>query len=89
MSPLSGISLPPPSPSHPSRLSQSPDLSSLSHTANSHWLSILHMVVYMFPCYSLHPPTLFFPCTPVSICLFSVSGGRFLTTGPPGKFLNL
>ena len=31
----------------------------LDHTANSHWLSILHMVLYMFPCCSLnssHPP---------------------------------
>ena len=39
--------LPPetPSPSHPSRLSQSPCLSSLSHTANSHWLLILHIVL--------------------------------------------
>ena len=47
-------------PSHPSRLSQSPSLSSLSHTANSqreqihskvtqraHWLSVLHLVVYI------------------------------------------
>ena len=33
------------SPSHPFRLLQSPGLSSLSHTANSHWLSILHMVM--------------------------------------------
>ena len=29
----------------------------LSHTSNSHWLSILHTVMYMFQCYSL---TLFF-----------------------------
>ena len=28
-------------------------LSSLCHTANSHWLSTLHMVMYMFQCYSL------------------------------------
>ena len=44
-------------------------LSSLHHTANSHWLSILHMVMHMFQCYSLksfHPlllplfPSLFF-----------------------------
>ena len=34
----------PPSPSHPSRLIQS-CLRFLSHTANSHWLSILHMVM--------------------------------------------
>ena len=53
MSPPSGSSLPPPTPLHHSRLLQSPGLSSVSHTANSHWLSILHMVVYMFPCYFL------------------------------------
>ena len=47
-------SLPSPSPSHPSRLIQNPCLSFLSHTANSHWLSILHLVVYMLPCYFLH-----------------------------------
>ena len=47
-------------------------MSSLCHTANSHWLSILHLAVYMFPCYSLnlsHPllPTL---CPQVcSLCL--------------------
>ena len=33
-----------PSPSHPSSWSQSRCLSSLSHTANSFWLSILHVV---------------------------------------------
>ena len=38
-------SLPPPSPSHPSKLIQRPSLSFLSHTANSRWLSILHMVI--------------------------------------------
>ena len=38
-------SLPSPSLSHPSRLIQGPCLSFLSHTANSHWLSILHMVI--------------------------------------------
>ena len=54
MSPPSWTSLPPPTSSHPSRLPQSPSLSSLSHAANSHRLSVLHMVVYMFPCYSLH-----------------------------------
>ena len=26
----------------------------LNHTANSHWLSILHVVAYIFPCYSFH-----------------------------------
>ena len=40
----------------PPRLSESTSLSSLSHTASFHWLSILHMVVYiyMFPWCSLH-----------------------------------
>jgi len=33
------------SPSHPSRLIQSPYLSFLTHTANSHWLFILHMII--------------------------------------------
>ena len=40
------LNLPPTSlPSHPSRFSQSPCLSSLSHTANFHWLSISHVVL--------------------------------------------
>ena len=46
--------LPPPIPSHPSRLSQNMGLSFLSHTTHSHWKSTLHMVMYMFPCNSLH-----------------------------------
>ena len=37
MSPVSWSSLLSPTPSHPSRLSQSTGLSSLCHTANSHW----------------------------------------------------
>ena len=50
MPPSSGTSLLPSIPSHSSRLSQSSGLSSLSHIANSHWLSIF----YMLPHYSLH-----------------------------------
>ena len=42
MCPPSPTSLPPPTTSCTSRLSQSTSLSSLSHTANSHWLSILY-----------------------------------------------
>ena len=34
--------LPPPTPSFPSRLSQSPNLNSLSHIANSHWLHYIY-----------------------------------------------
>ena len=58
--------LPPTSQS--SRLLQSPCLSFLIHRVNSHWLFALHMVVYLFPCYSLLPLLL-----PMSISLFSVS----------------
>ena len=50
MSPPSWTSLPSPSPSHPSRLLQSPCLSSLSHTANPRW----HPVVYTYGDVSLH-----------------------------------
>ena len=63
-------------PSHPSRLSQSMHFSSLSQTANSHWLSILHMVIYMFPYYSLHlshplppPPSVSKVCSRVCISI--------------------
>ena len=30
-----------------------PPLGALRHTANSHWLSTLHVLIYMFQCYSL------------------------------------
>ena len=72
ISPPSCISLPLPTPFHPSRLSQGPSLSSLRHTANSSWLSILLMLVYVFPCSSVYP-THSFPhplCPQVcSVCL--------------------
>ena len=45
MSPPFWTSLPSPSPSHPSRLIQSPCFSVLNHTGNSLWLSILHVVM--------------------------------------------
>ena len=57
-SPPSWTSLPSPTPPHSSRLLQSTGLSSLLYTANSHWPSILHMVINMCLCYSLssfHP----------------------------------
>ena len=60
MSPPSWTTLQPPSPSHPFRSLQSPGLSSLSHTANSHWLSVLYSVVYMFLCASFHSSHLCF-----------------------------
>ena len=36
-------------------------LSSLCHTANSHWLSVLHMIVYIFQCYSFSSSLLLLP----------------------------
>ena len=42
-------------PPHPIPLGcpSAPALSALIHASNLHWSSILHMVVYMFQCYSL------------------------------------
>ena len=45
ISPPFWISLPSPTPSHPSRLIQSPCLSFLSHTTNYRWLSTLHSLM--------------------------------------------
>ena len=50
---LLNFPLSPLSPSYPSWLLQGSDLNSLSHMANSHWLSILYVIVYMLLCYSL------------------------------------
>ena len=76
------LSLEPPShlPPHPnsSRLSYSSGLSSLSHTANSHWLSVLHMVEYMILSMILSqfvPPS---PSHTVSTSLFSMSASPLL-----------
>ena len=70
-----------PTPSHPARLSQSTVLSSLCYTANSH-LSILHMVMYMFPYYSLNSSNS--PLRPLclqfcslSLCLHCCPADRF------------
>ena len=69
---------PPPAHSHLSRLLQSPSLSFLSCTANSHWPSI-YMLVYMLPCYSspfISPSPSFPPL--LSISLFSMSASPLL-----------
>ena len=50
--PLASPSLQP-SLSHPSRWSQSTQLISLCYAVASHWLSILHLVVYICTCHSL------------------------------------
>ena len=62
----------PPTPSHPFRLSLSTDLSFLCHIANSHWLSVLHMIRYIFQCcfFNSSYPLLLPLCPQVcSLCL--------------------
>ena len=57
--------LPLETPSHPSKLSQGTWLSSLYHIATSYQLFILHVVIYIFQCYSLNSsyPLLFPLCS--------------------------
>ena len=46
----------------------------MHHTTNSHWLSILHMVIYMFPCCSLNSSHPLFPhCVHTSAVYVRVS----------------
>ena len=75
MSPPSLTSLPPPTPSHLSRLSQSTRLRSLCHTANSHFLSILGMEMYVSMFLSLFIPSSPFPTV---TNLFSMSASLLL-----------
>ena len=76
--PLSWTSLPPLTLSYPFRLSQSP---SVSHTANSHWLSTLHTVTYMFPSYSLHPSHPLLPSPLTMSTMFTFDEGLTILTG--------
>ena len=75
MSPHSWTSFLPPSSSHTSRLLQSTSVSSPSHMANSHWLSILHMVMYVSMLLSPYlPSSSVFPSPhTMFISLFSMS----------------
>ena len=68
----------PPTLCHPSRLLQSPSLSSLNLPANFHWLSILRMVMYMLLCCSFHSSHLLLPPHSSSIHLFSMSASPLL-----------
>ena len=68
-------------PIHPS----APALSTLSHVLNLDWWSILHMIIYMFQCYSLkssHPCLL--PQSPkhcsIQLCLFCCLAYRVIIT---------
>ena len=75
VTPPSWTPLLPPCPSHPPGGHGTPVLGSLCHTPNSHWLSILRMVMYTFPYYSLKPfhPLLLPLCPKVcSLCLWYI-----------------
>ena len=78
ISPPCGTSLPSPAPSHPSRLIQRPRLSFLRHTANSRWLSILHMVISV----SMLLFSYILPSLPLSPCPEVYSLGLFLHCCP-------
>ena len=61
-------------------------LSSLSHMANSHWLSILHMLMYMFWCHSLNSSYPLLPPLWPQVCslylqhLHRCPANRFIST---------
>ena len=81
VSPPSWVCFPSP---HP-RSSQSTRLGSLCNTATSHWLSILHTIVYICLCYFLHlPHSLLNALCPWvhSLCLhlYSFPANRFINT---------
>ena len=62
-------SLTPPTPSHSSRLLQSPSLSFLSHTANSHWLFYTWQCICFYVILSIRLTLSFFPPPPNTISL--------------------
>ena len=79
MSPPSRASLPSPSAPHPHRQSRSPYLSSLGHTADCHWLSVLNMFLLIFMLRSicltlslLYPPPPLCPQV-CSLCILYLS----------------
>ena len=85
VSPPSWIYLPLPIVPNPPRLSQGMEPSSLHHTANSRWLSILHVLMCMFQCYSLnlsHPlrPPLHSQVCSLSLWLHCYSANRLVST---------
>ena len=67
----SGTPFPPLSPPIPLGCHTAPALSALHHASNSHWLCILHMVMYMFQCCSLKWSHPLLPLSPKvrSLCL--------------------
>ena len=52
---------------------RAPAVCALHHTWNSHWLSILHMVMHMFQCYALKSSHPLLPLSPKSVLYICVS----------------
>ena len=73
MSPPSRTSLPPPTLSHPGGCHRALALGSLRHRADSHWLCILHMVMYMSQCYSLKSSHPILPLLSPKVCPIRLS----------------
>ena len=84
ISPPSCVSLPP-SLSHTSRWSQSTELISLCYAAASHWLSILHLVVYICLCHSLTSSQLTLPPPRVLKSILYVCLYDFIAVLPLGS----
>ena len=85
VSPLSGNFLPSPTPSHPSRLTQSTRSSFLCHTAAFHLLLVLHMVIYLFQCNSLRSSRPLRPLLSTQVCppglhLYPCPANRLIST---------
>ena len=75
--------------SHLWRLSESTGLSSLHHTENSHWLSILHIIMHMFQCYSCNLSHLLLPLLCPRICLYVYVSVAALQIGSLVLFFNI
>ena len=85
VSPHPAIPFSPLSTPYPPGLSQSTSFGALLHVSNLHWSSVLHMVMYMFQCYSLkssHPRLL--PLSPkvcsLHLCLLCFPAYRIIST---------
>ena len=75
----------PPSHTTPTSCYRALALGALPHTSNSHWLSVLHMVIYMFQCYSLKSSyPLLLPLSPkfcsLCLCLLCCPACRIIST---------
>ena len=76
-------------PSHPSRSSLSPELSSLCYIAASYQLSILYMVVYICQCYSLNLSHLLLPPLHAQVCSLRLCLYSSLQIGSSAPFFQI